>query len=259
MVYLIVVLVLLVGDLALNWFVDVANLRHADPEIPEEFRDWYDAEKYATSQCYLADSTRFDLFSSTLTTGILVAFILLGGFAWVDGIARAAGGGVVLTGLCFGGLLILLAQVLNLPFKIYDTFVIEERYGFNKTTPGTFVADLLKGLVLTALLGGVVFALVIWFFTAFGTWAWLIAWVAVTLIQFVIIYIAPVVIMPLFNKFVPLDEGETEGFDRELFRAAGIPAEGHFHHGRLPAIHQEQRLLHRVWTMAAHRALRHPG
>ena len=215
------------GEYLLHLVVDLVNLRHVQSGIPEEFEGWYDQEKYRTSQDYLRDSTRFDLVRSTLLTPLTLAFILLGGFRVIDDVARAAGSGLVLTGLYFAGMLILLVQFVNLPFGVYSTFVLEERYGFNRTRPVTFAVDFLKELMLIALIGGGILAGLIWFFSRAGPWAWCYSWGALTAVQFLLIYIAPVVILPLFNKFTPLGEGELKeslsAYAREQgFRLTGI-------------------------------------
>ncbi len=226
--YLIVILLLLVGDFLLHFIVDLVNLRNVQTEIPSEFTGWYDAEKYSRSQLYLRETTRFDLIRSSMTTPLIVAFILLGGFRWVDDFARSAGGGVVLTGLIFAGVLILLSQLLSLPFSAHSTFVIEARYGFNKTTARTFILDFVKEFVLMIVLGGVVFAGLVWFFASAGTFAWLYSWIALTVVQFFLIYIAPVVILPLFNKFVPLEEGELKTSINEYAQDRGFSLKGIF-------------------------------
>ena len=226
--YLIVILLLLVGDFLLHFIVDLVNLRNVQTEIPSEFTGWYDAEKYSRSQLYLRETTRFDLIRSSMTTPLIVAFILLGGFRWVDDFARSAGGGVVLTGLIFAGVLLLLSQLLSLPFSAHSTFVIEARYGFNKTTARTFILDFVKELVLMIVLGGVVFAGLVWFFASAGTFAWLYSWIALTVVQFFLIYIAPVVILPLFNKFVPLEEGELKTSINEYAQDRGFSLKGIF-------------------------------
>ena len=205
--YLIFILALLVFNWLLSLVVETLNLRAASPEIPDEFAGVYDAEKYAKSQNYLRDNTRFGQIQAGIMLPLTIAFIVLGGFSWVNDIAGGATGNMILQGLIFGGILILISQLAGLPFSIYDTFVIEERYGFNKTTAGTFIADLLKGLALTVLLGAPVFALILWIFSSVPH-AWFWAWAALAVIQMFILFIAPVVILPLFNKFTPLEDGE---------------------------------------------------
>lgn len=206
--YLIFVLALLVFDYVLDFIVERLNLRALRTEMPEEFRGVYDAEKYAKSQNYLRENTRFELLQNTIMLPVTIGFILLGGFAWVDTLARSAGQGMIVTGLIFAAILGALTMVVGLPFKIYDTFIIEARYGFNKTTPATFVGDLVKEILLGAILGGAVLAGVLWFFANAGPLAWLYAWGALAVFQLVLMYIAPVVILPLFNKFTPLEDGE---------------------------------------------------
>jgi STE24 endopeptidase len=101
-----------------------------------------------------------------------------------------------------------LKKIIDLPFELYDTFVIEERFGFNKTTQATFWADQVKGLLLLAVIGGIFGAIVIAFFQYLGAPAWLWGWIAAAVLSLLLTYLAPTVIMPLFNKFEPLKEGE---------------------------------------------------
>jgi STE24 endopeptidase len=205
--YLIAVLAIILGRYLLGTIADLLNLRAVSPEIPDEFEGVYDAEKYAQSQHYLRDTTRWGLIVDSVETVVLVGFILLGGFGFIDHLARRAGWGEISTGLLFAGGIVLLMRVMNLPFSIYSTFVIEARYGFNRTTPVVFALDFIKGTVLVLLLGGGVFALILWIFISLGSWAWLICWTAVAMIQLVLLFVAPYLIMPLFNKFTPLEDG----------------------------------------------------
>jgi STE24 endopeptidase len=226
-IYLILVLAILVLGYLLDVVSGWLNLRHLREELPDEFEGFYDAERYATSQRYLRDNTRFGLLRSSLGTGLLLVFIPVGGFDLVDRIARAAEQGEIVTGLLFGGILLLAGQLMAIPFSWYDTFVIEERYGFNKTTPRTFAIDLVKGLALSTVIGAPVFALILWFFGAAGSLAWMLCWGAVVVIQVFLIFVAPYVIMPLFNKFTPLEEGALrqalEDYAREQqFRMKGV-------------------------------------
>ncbi|MDL1958716.1 MAG: M48 family metallopeptidase [Deltaproteobacteria bacterium] len=206
--YLTVILLILIIHYLLDLVSDWLNVQHVSTELPEEFKDYYDAEKYRQSQNYLREGTRFGICVDTFQTLIIIVFVLVGGFNFVDRIAISLGQGPILTGLIFAGILIFANKILNLPFSLYDTFVIEEKYGFNKTTPKTYVLDSIKSLILTALIGGIVFAAVIWFFEKTGNLAWVYCWVAITLFQIFFMFIAPVVIMPFFNKFVLLEESE---------------------------------------------------
>lgn len=188
--------------------VDVLNLRAISPNLPDEFTGWYSPEKYAKAQNYLRETTGFSLFCSTVDLFILFLFIFSGLFNNLDLIARAAGFGAVGSGVLFSILMMLVFKLVGIPRSYYAVFVLEHKYGFNRTTLKTFVADIFKGFALSAVLGGIALAGLIWFFGKFGQYAWLYAWAGVTLFQLAVAYIAPVLIMPLFNKYVPLSAGE---------------------------------------------------
>ena len=207
-IYLAIILTILIGEYILDLIVENLNVRSASSVLPMEFEGYYDAEEYKKSQEYLKDSTNFRLFKDTFFTFIIVAFILIGGFNFIDRLARSLNFGYILTGLIFAGILMLASQILGIPFSAYHTFVIEEKYGFNRTNVKTFILDIIKSCILGAVIGGIVFAGVIWFFDKMGSLAWIYCWIGVTLFQLFLIFIAPVTIMPLFNKFIPLEDGE---------------------------------------------------
>jgi STE24 endopeptidase len=206
--FLVFILIILIGTYFLEILVDILNVRHIQTNLPLEFKGFYDAEKYSQSQKYLQDNTRFGIIKSSVIVPAAIAFMLLGGFNAVDHLARSVCGGSITAGLVFTGVLIFASEILGLPFSIYQTFVIEEKYGFNRTTLKTFILDVLKSWLLIVIIGGVVLSAVIWFFEKTGQWAWLICWAVLTLFQLFIIFIAPVVIMPIFNKFAPLEDGD---------------------------------------------------
>ena len=206
--YLLIILIIIVGDYLLDFIVETLNVKHVKTELPKEFEDYYDAEKYKKAQDYLKETTRFGIITATITTPITLAFILIGGFNYVDQIARGFQLSPIPTGLIFAGILMFASQILSIPFSVYSTFVIEEKYGFNLTTVKTFILDILKSWLLIALIGGIVFSIILWFFAKAGDLAWIYCWLVVVLVQLVLTFIAPVVIMPLFNKFFPLDDSE---------------------------------------------------
>lgn len=213
--YLLFILSVLLLGYLIELVVALLNLRSLNPDLPAEFAGVYDRDQYARSQEYTRVQTRFSLVQSTVSLVVTLAFILAGGFNLIDLAARSFGFSPIATGLLFTGLLGLLSAALNLPFSIYSTFVIEQRFGFNKTTVATFILDLLKGLLLAVALGGPLLAAILWFFEFSGGWAWLYCWAAATAFILVVQFLAPVVIMPLFNKFSPLADGELkEGITR---------------------------------------------
>ncbi len=205
--YFIFTVVVLVAEYLIETLVDTLNMRHLREDVPSEFSGVYAPEKYAQSQRYLKATTRFDRLESGVILVLILGFIVAGGFGWLNRTALATGWSMIPVGLLFTGMLALLTQAVELPFQLYSTFVIEERFGFNRTTLRTFVLDRLKGLALGALIGGPVLALMLWFFSALGTSAWLYAWGALTVIQLFLMIVAPIFLLPLFNKFTPLEEG----------------------------------------------------
>jgi STE24 endopeptidase len=207
-IYLLIILLIIVGNYLLNTAVETANVRYAKSDLPKEYADYYDAEKYRQSQDYLKENTRFEIITDTIITPMTIAFILAGGFNFVDKIARGFGLASIMTGLVFAGILLLIFQAITIPFSAYGTFVIEEKYGFNRTTPKTFVLDILKGWLLAGVIGGMVFSVILSLFDTAGNLAWVYCWVVVVLFQIVLTFLAPVIILPLFNKFYPLEDGE---------------------------------------------------
>ncbi|MDP2922151.1 MAG: M48 family metallopeptidase [Candidatus Omnitrophota bacterium] len=207
-IYLIIILVIVTFEYLLSLIVETLNVKHASADLPKEFEGFYDAAKYKTAQSYLKENTRFHLIKDTFFTIVTLLFILGGGFNFVDQIARKLSQGEIIAGLAFAGLLGLGMQIISIPFSAFRIFVIEQKYGFNKTTVKTFILDIIKSLILSAIIGGIILACVIWFFQIAGSLAWVYCWVAITVFQLFLLFIAPVVIMPLFNKFIPLEEGE---------------------------------------------------
>lgn len=147
----------------------------------------------------------------------------MGGFAWLDELVRGFAEYSILRGLLFVGLLFTASQILSLPFEIYSTFVIEEKYGFNKTHWRTFLADLAKTILLSFLLGVPVLALLLFFFEFFVGLAWLFGWIAVTCFSLLLTYLAPQLILPLFNKFTQLGDGELKDAIRAMAEKCDFP------------------------------------
>ncbi|MBW1993212.1 MAG: M48 family peptidase, partial [Deltaproteobacteria bacterium] len=204
----IIILITVFADYILHLAADYLNLRSLKTDLPGAFRGLYDPDQYRKSQQYLLVNTRFGWVTGSFNLIVLLGFWFLKGFPALDHWVRSLGLGPILTGLVYTGALMLLRAILSIPFRIYDTFVIEERFGFNKMTPQTFLLDLLKVFCLSVLLGGPLLAGVLAFFQYAGSNAWWYCWIAVSLFILGIQFIAPTWIMPLFNKFTPLEEGE---------------------------------------------------
>ena len=225
-IFSVIILATLAVDFILNLVADFYNLKSLNHGLPDEFREVYDEDTYDNSQRYTQVRTKFGVLSSAFNLVLLLVFWFAGGFNWLDAIVRSWELGVIWTGLVYIGILILARSILSLPFSLYSTFVIEERFGFNKTTLKTFVVDLLKGLGLGILLGGPLLAGILAFFTFIDHYAWLYAWGAVTAFTLVIQFIAPRWIMPIFNDFEPLEEGDLRRKIRDYAEKVNFALEG---------------------------------
>lgn len=200
--------------------LDYINLKHQRNDIPDEIAAFYDRTKYLKSLDYHKELTRFSFLTSAL--GFIASFLMLwlGGFGWLDGLVRPYFGNEIFLALVFFGILILASDILTIPFQLYSTFVIEEKYGFNKTTVRTFITDKLKGYLLAALIGGPLLALLIYLIQAIGPnfWIWF-ALIASAFILFMNMFYTSL-ILPLFNKLTPLPDGdlktEIENFSKKV-------------------------------------------
>lgn len=202
-----IILATLLVSYFLNLLADQLNIKNLRDDIPPAFKDFYDAEKYRKAQAYLKTNTQFSRIAATFHLAVLLCFWFGNGFPLLDQWTRSPGYGPIITGLMYMGVLILLRALLTLPFSIYDTFVIEEKFGFNQTTIKTYIIDLVKSALLASLLGTPLIAGILWFFLYTGENAWLFCWIAVTVFMLFIQFVMPTWIMPLFNKFTPIEEG----------------------------------------------------
>ncbi len=213
-------------DYGLNLLVSILTIKSLDPNLPQEFKDVFDEKKYLTSQEYTKTVNKFSIVKDTIMTIIVLCFILLGGFNKLDVWVRSLGFSEIITGLIFIGVLFLGMMLLELPFSLYSTFVIEERFGFNKTTIKTFILDTIKTLFLSVIIGAPIIYAILWFFDWAGTSAWLYCWATVTIILIIIQFLAPVIIFPLFNKFTPLPDGELKDAIMSYVKEQKFPIKG---------------------------------
>ena len=218
--------VIIVVALFLLWKLEFAatllNLKAFPEKLPEELAGVMDESKLDQGRDYLRVNARFGIIQSVFDLTVLLVFWFIGGFGWLDALARSLASGDVTAGLIFLSAIFLGQSLLSLPFSVYDTFVIENRFGFNRATPTTFIMDRMKGLLLAALIGLPLAAAVLWIFGNVGH-AWLWAWVVVTVFQLLLTWLAPSLIMPLFNKFTPMPEGELKQQIEKLGERCGFP------------------------------------
>jgi STE24 endopeptidase len=221
-----IILISLLADYALDFIANIMNFRALRLSPPPSLEGLYKAEEYRKSQEYTRVNTRFGLIAGTIELALTLAFWFAGGFDYVDRIIRPFGLPFVINGLLYIASLALLNELVALPFNIYHTFVIEGRFGFNRTTPGTYIADLLKGLALGVLLGAPLVTGFILLFSYFGPIAWIFCFAGVVILTIVVQYLSPVVIMPLFNKFTPLSNEELKNAITDYARSVGYKVGG---------------------------------
>ncbi len=199
---------ILVFQYLFDLFLDFLNHSRWTEELPEELKDIYDEEKYKKHIEYKKANFWFDIFSDTISLVILLVVLFAGGFAWLNDWVISITQSPVLQALLFFGVIGFASSLISLPFSIYGTFVIEERFSFNKTTPKTFILDLLKSLLLGAVIGGGILALIVWFYTLAEDNFWLYAWALTSAFMIFMLMFYTTLILPLFNKQTPLENGE---------------------------------------------------
>ena len=206
-IFFIIIISALVFDYCLSYLVRALNLRSLDPSLPEEFSDVYDEKKYSDSQKYTRDKENFSHITSTFSFVLSLLIIFFGLYDVVDQFVRSFGYNEIINGLFFFGVLMIISDLITMPFSLYNNFVIEKRYGFNKMTLSTFFLDKLKGYFLSALIGAPVIALLLYFFEELGSNAWLYAWGLIAVFTLAMQPLFNLFIAPMFNKFTPLEEG----------------------------------------------------
>ena len=203
-----IIIAIIIFDYLLERFLDYLNATRRSTKLPKELEGIYDAEKYKKSQEYDKVTSRFSFLTSSLSVAVMLLILFFGGFAWLDDFVRQYTTNPIWMTLLFFGILGLAADILSTPLNIYSTFVIEEKFGFNKTTPKTFILDKMKGWLLGAIIGGGLLALVVWIYTATGEWFWVIAWAVIGGFTIFMTMFYSELIVPLFNKQTPLEEGD---------------------------------------------------
>ncbi len=203
----------ILGYLNASWF---------NKPVPEILSDVYDAKKYRRQQEYKLENYRFGIISGTFSFILITGMLFLGGFAFADNLAGQISGHYILKPLIFFAMIILASDILSTPFAIYDTFVIENKYGFNKTTPKLFILDKIKGWLLGAIVGGGILTLILWIYKLNPEYFWLFAWLVVVAFSLFMNMFYSVLIVPLFNKQTPLEDGELKTAIMQFGEKAGF-------------------------------------
>ena len=207
------ILIFISLEFILNTFAAIMNLKNLHLVAPEPVRDVFTKSEYKKSQEYLRHNTIFELFTESVKFFILLLFWLTGGFQVLDKYVTTFGMSDILSGLIYIGLILSAYILLGLLSSIYSVFVIEEKFGFNKTKPLLFVSDFLKTIILFLLIGMPIIFLILWFFEYMGNLAWVYCWGLVVVTSIFIQIVAPIWIMPLFNKFTNLPDGSLKNFE----------------------------------------------
>lgn len=195
-------------DAAIALWLTTLEIKASKWPVPKILEGLYDDEKYRKQQAYSSENRRIGFLTSSITLVFSLCFFAFGGFPWLDSVVRAASGSDIIRSLLFFGFFFVVEFLLGLPFSIYTTFSIEQRYGFNKSTPGLFAADTVKGFLLNAILNGGLLAIAVWIYTLNPKWFWLIAFFVFTAFTLFFQYFYSEIIVPLFNKQTPLEKGE---------------------------------------------------
>ncbi|MEZ4803690.1 MAG: M48 family metallopeptidase [Gelidibacter sp.] len=218
--YIIIAIIIL--NFVVDKILDALNAKRYNDPIPKELDDVYDENEYKKSQAYKATNYKFGLLTSTFSIALTLGFLIFDGFEFVDNIARSFSDNSIVIALIFFGIIMLGSDIISTPFSYYKTFVIEERFGFNKTTKKTFWLDKLKGLLMMATVGGGILALIIWFYNLTGNQFWLYAWGLVTVFTVFMNMFYAKLIVPIFNKQKPLEEGSLRDKISEYAQSVGF-------------------------------------
>lgn len=205
---LIIIVALVIFEVILTKTLWLLNHKNKSPKLPEELKEVYDEEKYAKSLKYENTKYKFSMISSIVSIVITLGMLIFGGFGWLDEFVRQYSENQVVLALYFFGIITFVQTLIGLPFSYYSTFVIEEKFGFNKMTKKLFFTDTLKSLFLSIILGGWILSLIVWIYSIAGNNFWWYAWILMTFISVFMMMFYSSIIVPIFNKQTPLEEGE---------------------------------------------------
>jgi STE24 endopeptidase len=208
--------------------LNVSYLRKYGATVPEVFLDSVDQEKLRKISAYTADSDHFSTLAAMANQGLFLAILLSGFLPWLVGVIHPLGFGLIVNGFIFFAVLSILANLFRIPFSLYDTFVIEERYGFNRMTLRMWISDLFKSTAILALLGGLLLWTLLTLVVHGGNAWWVWGWILVGLFELLMLWLFPVVIAPLFNKFEPVEDRTLEDRIKALMEKVGLQVKGVF-------------------------------
>ncbi len=216
------ILIVLIADFIFERWLDYLNTKSWSKELPPELVGIYNEEKYQKSQEYQKATYQFTLVTESLGFIAVVVIFAVGGFGWLDGIIRLRVCNPIYVALLFFAVLGLVSEIFSLPFSWYDTFIIEAKFGFNKTTQRIFFFDKIKGLIISSFIGGLILCLIIWIYLIAGTLFWLYSLIVIAVFSSVMVMFYSSVIVPLFNKQTPLADGDLKNAISDFSIKAGF-------------------------------------
>jgi len=220
---LIIILIIISADYLFEQILDLLNLKSRKEKLPDEVKSFYDEEKYEKSQQYHKTLSRFSFITSAFSFILSFCVLYFGLFGWLDIYLRPHFNNEVLLSLAYFGILFILSDVINIPFQVYSTFVIEERFGFNQTTVKTFILDKLKGYALTIIIGGLLMGSLLYLILEIGNDFWWYFWIiAGAFVLFTNMFYTSL-ILPLFNKLTPLSDGELKSAIEKYSKKVSFP------------------------------------
>jgi len=217
-----IIIAIIIINFIIDKILEALNAKHYNDKLPQEIQDVYDETEYKKSQDYKATKYKFGIITSSFSLLLTLGFLLMDGFEFVDNLARGFSTNSIIIALIFFGIIMLASDIITTPFSYYSTFVIEERFGFNKTTKKTFILDKLKGWLMMIVLGGGILALIIWFYQISGSQFWLYAWALVAVVSIFMNMFYSRLIVPLFNKQTPLEAGSLREHISEYAKTVGF-------------------------------------
>ncbi len=212
-------------DFFLEQFLSLLNRKHLSPNIPDVFTDTFDAPTYKKSQDYYRENDKMNTLTAAFSFVLIMFMLFVNGFAYADELLRSYTTNPIALALLFFAAIFIVSDILSMPFQIYDTFVIEEKYGFNKMTPKLFIFDKLKSYLLSAIIGGGLLALFIVLYNWLGKDFWLYMWLVFAVFILFMTMFYSNIIVPLFNKQKPLEDGELKSAIQAFAGKAGFDLE----------------------------------
>lgn len=217
------ILLIISLDFIFEQILDFLNLKAQKDTVPDSMKEYYDEEKYKKSMDYHRVTSRFSFLTSSFSFILSFTILYMGGFGWLDSWLRPMIGDEIVLSLIFFGVLFIASDIINMPFQLYSTFVIEERFGFNKTSASTFVADKIKGYLLAIPLGGALGWIFLWLVMYMGTnfWMYFLGVIGIFILFMNMFYTT--LILPLFNKLTPLEDGDLKTSIEDYCRKVRFP------------------------------------